>query len=275
MIFDTLVLVVLLLSALHAFWRGFIREVLMIFGAIGGGLAAVAYGDDMRPFMDSMLGITTDETPAKLLGVIPLTLVAGAMAYGAVFILIFGILSFLSHLIAEQVRAVGLGPVDRSLGVVFGLIRGIIILAIFYLPVHIVMDDEKKTEWFKTSRTHFVIAGAAQMLENALPENILPFKDKEKEKNQPKADGETPRETLEKMDLLKGGPDTDQKSPSESTGTKAPPAQEQGYSDKQRDMMNTLIDKGSSAAKDAVQNMPPEKIDDLMKKLPDLLKQTQ
>lgn len=182
MIFDIIVLAVLLVSSLHAFWRGFIREVLTIFGAIGGVFAALAFGDDVRPLMDSWLGVTEGADVTKLFNVIPMTLVSTLLSYGAVFILVFGVLSFISHLIAEQVRALGLGAVDRTLGVVFGLARGLVILGIFYLPIHIMMDDKTKTSWFQESQTHPIIAGVSGVIEQWMPNSFLVAKDGETKK---------------------------------------------------------------------------------------------
>ncbi len=188
MIFDIIVLAVLLVSSLHAFWRGFIREVLTIFGAIGGVFAALAFGDDVRPLMDSWLGVTEGADVTKLFNVIPMTLVSTLLSYGAVFILVFGVLSFISHLIAEQVRALGLGAVDRTLGVVFGLARGLVILGIFYLPLHIMMDDKTKTNWFQESQTHPIIAGVSGVIEQWMPNSFLVAKDGETKKESPLID---------------------------------------------------------------------------------------
>jgi membrane protein required for colicin V production len=157
MIFDIIILGVVLVSALHAFWRGFIREILTIFGAIGGVFATLAYGDDLRPLMDGWLGVVDGKDAEKLFGMVSMSIVSIGLAYLAIFVLVFGVLSFIAHLIAEQVRALGLGAVDRTLGVVFGLARGLLIVGIFYLPLHIMKVDESKKEWFQDSHTHFIV----------------------------------------------------------------------------------------------------------------------
>ena len=173
MIFDIIVLAVLLVSALHAFWRGFIREVLTIFGAIGGVFAALAFGAGLRPIMDGWLGIVQGEKVAKLFDVIPMTLVSTVLSYALIFILVFGVLSFISHLISEQVRSLGLGAVDRTLGVVFGLARGFVILGIFYLPIHLFMDDSNKESWFQESKTQVVVAGVSEVIKNMMPGSLF------------------------------------------------------------------------------------------------------
>ncbi len=235
MIFDILVIAVLLISALHAFWRGLIREVLTIFGARGGLFAALTYGDDLNPLLDGWLGVEQGENATKLFDMIPMTLVSDVLSYAAVFVLIFGVLTFLSHLIAEQARALGLGAIDRTLGVVFGLARGLLIVGIFYLPIHIVMDDKDKEEWFKESQTQPVVAGVSGWIEGLLPENMLPLKTKIQDVAPPKTATETIRSTL---DLLK----QDAPSPTEPV-TPATPQ----YSPEDRQQMDQLIEQEKAA----------------------------
>lgn len=231
MIFDIIVIVVLLISALHAFWRGFIREVLTIFGALGGVFAAITFGGAIRPTMDGWLGVETGEKAAKLFDLIPMTLVSAALSYGLIFIVVFGVLSIISHLIAESARALGLGAIDRTLGVVFGLVRGLLILGIFYLPVHIVMDDDAKKSWFADSKTQMYIEVVARWLEGILPDNML-LKD-----NTPSDTAPPLRESLQNQNVLKSG------NPPEPTA-QTQPTPEQGYGDKARQTLDTLIEKG-------------------------------
>lgn len=251
MIFDIIVFVVLLISALHAFWRGFIREVLTIFGAIGGIFAAITFGNTVRPTMDGWLGIVDGEKVEKLFDMVPMTIVSAALSYGLVFILVFGVLSFISHMIAEQVRALGLGAVDRTLGVVFGLLRGLLILGIFYLPVHIVMDQANKDKWFKDARTYIYIEGVAKWLESVLPENLLPLREEDNAKDSEGADNGA-RGVLQQLDVLKNDgskkPDDATPNPGSTTpATDAPKDQGTGYGEKQRETLDHLIEKGIDA----------------------------
>lgn len=242
MIFDTIVIAVLLISALHAFWRGFIREILTIFGAIGGLLAALAFGDDLRPLMDTWLGVGSGEGAGKLFDVIPMTLVSAVLAYGAVFIIIFGVLSFISHLIAEQVRALGLGAVDRTLGVVFGLVRGLLILGIFYLPVHIVMDKDTKKEWFKESKTHLYVETVSSWIQKMMPSTMVPFLDEDKDDQS----GKNARENLEELDVLKPGSMSRPKEDKGAAASDASSTPESGYDSGTRRDLDRLIDQGQS-----------------------------
>ena len=139
MIIDVIVLLVLIASVLIAFLRGFIREILTIIGIIGGMAAAYFTGPMLAPTMRGWLGVkeaVEGEEQAKLFDLIPYIYVADALAYGAIFIVFVVILSFLSHFLAEFVSKIGLGALDRTLGVIFGIVRGVLLVGIIYLPVY-------------------------------------------------------------------------------------------------------------------------------------------
>src|SRR5690606_40587932 len=76
---------------------------------------------------------------------------------GAIFILVVIMLSVFSHFLAEAAKSIGLGAVDRTLGFIFGLLRGVVLLGLLYLPVHLFIDKEAKESWFSGSKTHFYL----------------------------------------------------------------------------------------------------------------------
>lgn len=170
MIIDILVILILLASALVAFLRGFIREVLTILGVGGGFLAAWFGGPILKPYMRNWLGAEDPLDPPKLFDTVPYTMVADILAYGLIFIIVVAVLSFISHMLATTAKNMGLGAVDRTLGVIFGLARGLLFLGLFYLPFHMMTEKETKEEWFKDSRTHFYIEKTAAFIEGFLPE---------------------------------------------------------------------------------------------------------
>ncbi len=154
---DLGVLAVLALSAILAFARGFTRETL----AIGGWVAAVfatIYG------FESVLPFAEHQIESDLLS----RVVAGA----ALFLVTLLVASLISRAIAHRVQASILGPVDRSLGFAFGLVRGAVILALAYLLFVQVVVPEERPPWVTEARTRpFVEQGAALLLALA-PANV-------------------------------------------------------------------------------------------------------
>lgn len=231
MIIDILVLLVLALSALIAFLRGFIREVLTIIGVLGGMVAAYYGGPHFLPLMEGWLGVDPDaETPQKLFDIIPYTYVASFLAYGSIFVVVVVVLSIISHMIAEAVKSVGLGAIDRTLGVVFGLVRGILLLGILYLPVYLTIEQETRDGWFQGSRSHIYIEMTAEVISGYLPEEARQRIEDQVEEGGEAIEGQA-RENLERMDLLK----RDDKPAGD-------PAQNKGYNERQREEMDKLFE---------------------------------
>lgn len=169
MIIDVLVGAVLLISLLISFFRGFIREVLTIFGLAGAVFGAIMLGPILDPVLFSMLADPAAEEPQKLFGVVPMSLVATILAYGGVFVILMIILSLISHVLSSAAEKIGLGSLDRTLGAIFGLLRGILLLGLLYLPFHSLMDDEQKEAWFGNTATHPYLEWTASAIDSFIP----------------------------------------------------------------------------------------------------------
>lgn len=203
MVIDAIVIAVLFISALIAFFRGFIREVLTILGVVGGLAASYYGGPYLDPYMQNWLGIDEDfKKPQKLFDLIPYEYVADALSYGSIFILVVIILSILSHTVAEKAKKVGLGAVDRSLGVVFGLVRGALLMALLYLPFYLLISEEKKEEWFADSKTHVYLSMTAEKMAEFLPEETLQDLESRSDSEGTNTKASGPIDALNRMDLL-------------------------------------------------------------------------
>ncbi len=232
MIFDIIVIVVLLASALIAFMRGFIRETLTILGVVGGLFAAYQFGGSFVPKLEGMLGVIEGEKPEKLLGILPMDMVALGLAYGLVFGTVVIVLSIASHFLAESVKSMGLGAIDRTLGVIFGLVRGIILLGIAYLPFYLLMSGEDKEAWFGSSRSYFYIDKTASVMAGFIP-NSNP--DEVRAEAQEFKGIVSTRERLQQIDLLKKEiPSELLDAPRDETG--------EGYQQDFRDNMDQLFE---------------------------------
>lgn len=247
MIIDIVVIAVLLISAAIAFARGFIREVLTILGVVGGVVAAYSLGGLASVYTRQWMGVQEGAEPEKLFDIVPYNLVADALAYGGVFILVVITLSILSHFLAESVKSLGLGAIDRTFGVIFGLARGALLLGLLYLPVYMLADKETKASWFEGSRSFFYLEQTAAVIEHYLPEAARAKAEEGLEKVQ---DANGTREALEQIRLLPSaeeGAGQQKEQPAEQPAA-APGAQRQdGYSDEFRRTMDRLIDDRAGA----------------------------
>jgi membrane protein required for colicin V production len=230
MIIDIVVAVVVLASALISFMRGFIREVLTIAGVVGGILAAVFMGPVFAPVVRDWFGVA-EGSKDKLFDIIPMEIVADATAYGVIFIAVVIVLSVLSHFISGAVKAMGLGPVDRTLGVLFGIARGLVLVGLFYLPFHVIMKQDKKEEFFKDSGTYYYLEKISGAMAQYLPES-----DDVKKTVDEKTD-DLIKKKLEDQHLLGGDTKTDESAPE----TAKPEEKGEGYKDDQREKLDKLF----------------------------------
>lgn len=118
---DWTLLGILGLSFLIGAWRGLVYEVLSVFVWIAAFVLAQWFAPDVA---------------AKL----PMAGTAQSLRYAAGFVLVFVGTAFVAGLIVQLIKkmvvSVGLRPVDRTLGAVFGLLRGAILL----LAIAVVMN---------------------------------------------------------------------------------------------------------------------------------------
>ena len=236
MIFDIVAILILLVSCGIAFLRGFIREVLTIFGVAGGLAAAFFFGPTLMPLMNNLLGVEDGEEPKRLFDLVPYSFIADVLAYSVVFILVVIVLSLLSHFLSGRVRAIGLGSIDRSLGVFFGLVRGILILAVLYLPLYVLVDEDTRDVWFEGSRTQFYVEKTAAFLSDFIPDDYVSEAKQAAEKEvQEKA--RSTREKLQEMDMLRRNREENPESPAKNGDTNSG----SGYDDNERQNMNELI----------------------------------
>jgi membrane protein required for colicin V production len=239
MIIDIVVGAVVLISAAISFLRGAIRELLTIAGVIGGLFAAMAFAPSLSPIFRDWLGVSDSGEPAKLFDIIPMSIVADICAYASIFIIVVIIISVISHFTSASIKAMGLGPVDRTLGVIFGIVRAVVLLALLYLPFHLLMDENAKAKYFSDSKTHTYIEKTAEFIVQFLPSNAE-MKNKSSEIMQGGI-----RKKLFENDILYN---KDAKPEAEPETEKEP--EESGYKDENRSELNELFEENAENPKE-------------------------
>ncbi len=106
---DPIVVVVVLVSAAYATWRGFVSETLSIFAWAAAAFATLFFGPKLAPIAR---GFLSSPVLGEMLG------------YAAIFLVVLIPLSFLSFRFSESVKHSAVGTLDRSLGFAFGVVRG-------------------------------------------------------------------------------------------------------------------------------------------------------
>src|SRR5262245_52191456 len=91
----------------------------------------------------------------------------------ALFVVLLIVLGFFNHAISSRVHASSLGPLDKSLGLVFGLVRGVVLVAL----AHMVMTDwfmpneDQRPDVIRQARTEPYVAMAADFIKSKIPQD--------------------------------------------------------------------------------------------------------
>ena len=115
--FDVIILVLIFVSALFAFFRGFSLELLSISVWIISFFVSYAYGNNLINFFNKIINNI---------------LISTAISYGVVFLIIFVIFSFLTRKFSVFIKDSYVGLIDKSLGFIFGILRGYVIVGLCF-----------------------------------------------------------------------------------------------------------------------------------------------
>jgi len=158
-IVDLSVLFIIGLSILIGVIRGATREVLGIAGWIGA-FATVFYGLPIfRP-----LGRQYISNP----------MIADSVVAGLLFVLSLAIFILISRTISSGVKGSLLNGIDRSLGLVFGFVRGVFVVCLIYLTLDFFYPSHQLPLAIKDARFTPWIAQTTQKLKHLIPKDYLP-----------------------------------------------------------------------------------------------------
>lgn len=170
--FDLIVLVILLLSAGLAFARGFVREVLAIVSWIGAALVTRFAVPHVSPIARDVFDnpTMTDFVRGFGYGAEHRDLIADVAGGVLVFVAAMIGFSILSTIIARTVQGSALSAVDRSLGLVFGLLRGgLVICLVYLLLVWLIPERRDRPVWIEEARSRPLVERGAELLLGLLP----------------------------------------------------------------------------------------------------------
>ncbi len=155
---DWIFLGVLVFSMLLGAWRGLVYEVLSVLGWAVSFYAAQWFA----PEVARLLPIQSASDPVRY-----------AAAFVLVFIAAVFVAGLLAFLLKKLVEAIGLRPVDRTMGAAFGLVRGVILL----LAAAVVMDMTalKDSSWWRESKGAPLLTATLKGLKPVLPEQFSKY----------------------------------------------------------------------------------------------------
>ena len=163
-IIDGAVAVIIVLSALLAYSRGFVREAMAIAGWIGATVLAFIFADQAQPLIRQIpvLGDFIGDS-------CELSIIA---AFAAVFAVALVIFSIFTPLFSSIVQRSALGGLDQGLGFLFGVFRGILLVAVAFFVYQTVLTTQK-IAMVDDSRSAAVFSQLTGQIEQRNPEQAL------------------------------------------------------------------------------------------------------
>ena len=151
---DFLVIAVVLVSAIYAAYKGFVSETLTIFAWAVAAFATLYFGPLLIPMARGMIDTAW---------------LADVAAYAGVFMVVFLPLSFISHRFSQTVKASPIGPIDRGLGIAFGVVRGLVLVGLCYIAFTKFEPPKDQPQWLTNARTYPIMQNTALTLLAAVP----------------------------------------------------------------------------------------------------------
>ncbi|NGQ91566.1 CvpA family protein [Rhodobacter sp. HX-7-19] len=122
---DAVVAGVIVLSAILAYSRGLVREAMAIVGWIGAALVAFLFAEQVQPLVKELPVV------GEFLGdSCELSIIA---AFAVVFAVALILASLFTPLLSSAIHRTALGGLDQGLGFLFGVARGVLLVAVAFL----------------------------------------------------------------------------------------------------------------------------------------------
>jgi membrane protein required for colicin V production len=200
-ILDLVLLGVMLISGLLALVRGFMREILSIAAWGAAALATLYAYQKLLPTAKTYFNNDT---------------VATAVTVAGVFIGTLIVVSIITTRVSDMILDSRIGALDRTLGFLFGLARGLLIVVVAYQFFIWLVPDKQQPDWVRGAKSRTMLDSTGEWLKGLLPDD--------------------PENTILKR-FKKNKPDDDQ------TDDPAAPGTGDGYSKPARDGLKKLIEK--------------------------------
>ena len=133
-VIDTAILIVIVLSCVFGFWRGFVAEVLALLTWLAALWVAYIYSEDLSG--SELLVNVIENSSVRLVAV-----------YAVIFMVVMLLGGLLNQLLSKLFTMAGSKLADRVLGGVFGLVRGVIIVMVILFISNAFLSVSGTEQW--------------------------------------------------------------------------------------------------------------------------------
>jgi membrane protein required for colicin V production len=156
--FDLLLIVIMLISAFLAMVRGFMREFFSIVSWLTAAVAGVYFAGRLAPSVKSFVNV--GDTPALI--------IAGV----GTFLVVLLVVAVITIRISDMVLDSQIGALDRTLGFIFGLVRGFLLVAVAYTFVSWLISEPAQNGGIRNAKSVIVLKATRDWFLGILPDNF-------------------------------------------------------------------------------------------------------
>ncbi|MCJ8144150.1 CvpA family protein [Ancylobacter sp. A5.8] len=154
---DIILIAVMVISGLLAMVRGLVREVFAIASWVIAAVVTLYSYPHVLPYAKQYISNDT---------------FAMAASVGGVFLITLLVVSIITVRISDLILDSRIGALDRTLGFLFGLARGFLIMVVAFLFFNwLVQNEQGQPEWIRDARSKVVLQSAGDWLISVLPED--------------------------------------------------------------------------------------------------------
>lgn len=154
---DILLLGVMLISGVLAMIRGFMREILSIASWATAAIVTLLLYGKLLPIAQANIGSD---------------LVAKGAVIGGVFLVTLLVVSLVTMRISDMILDSRIGALDRTLGFLFGLGRGLIIVVVAFLFFAWLVKPESRPDGVRNAKSLEVLKATGDWLQALLPQDL-------------------------------------------------------------------------------------------------------
>ena len=154
---DFLLLGVMMISGLLAMIRGFMREILSITAWAAAAVATILLYNRLLPVAKAN---------------IPNDMLAAGAVIGGVFLITLLLVSIITVRVSDMILDSRIGALDRTLGFLFGLARGLIIVVVAFLFFSWLVPGNKQPDGVRNAKSRVVLENTGEWLQALLPQDM-------------------------------------------------------------------------------------------------------
>ena len=233
---DCLIVLIIVVSAGYAAWRGFLWETLTIFAWVAAAFACLYFGPYIIPLARSL---------------VQQDWLASLLAYAAVFLAVFIPMAFMTSRFSDSVKHSPIGPLDRAAGVAFGVVRGLVIVGLGYLAFTYFVAIRNQPRWLTEARLLPVVQSTADVLLSVVPDHprdytYVPKHEEDVRQAPPAASHDPMAELIRKNEAANSVPKTTPKADNAPVQHKTATRVTKSYGATDRQALDKLVETGGT-----------------------------